>query len=69
MFLRAFPNREDLLLVNVSGPAAMVSGGGTGGRFDVLKDARLLGAVATIAKPFEREVLMDLVARSLAGAP
>ena len=32
---------------------------------DVLQDARLLGAVATIEKPFEKQAMMDLVARSL----
>ena len=50
-------------------PIIAMSGGGAGHRVDILQDARLLGAVATIEKPFERQAMMDLVARSLVGAP
>lgn len=50
-------------------PIIAMSGGGLGNRVDMLQDARLLGAIATIEKPFEKEAMMDLVARSLAGAP
>jgi len=46
-----------------------MSGGGASNRMDVLEAARLLGAVATIEKPFEKRVILDLVARSLAGGP
>jgi len=42
-----------------------MSGGGAGNRVDALQDAMLLGAVATIEKPFERQAMMELVARSL----
>lgn len=46
-----------------------ISGGGASNRVDVLQDARLLGAVATIEKPFEMQVLLELVARSLVAVP
>jgi CheY-like chemotaxis protein len=47
-------------------PIIAMSGGGGGSRLDVLRDAKLLGAVATIEKPFEMGAIMELVARSLA---
>ena len=46
-------------------PIIAMSGGGSGNRVDALQDAMLLGAVATIEKPFERQAMMELVARSL----
>ncbi len=48
-------------------PIIAMSGGGAGSRVDALQDARLLGAVATIEKPFERQAMMNLVTRSLVG--
>ncbi len=50
-------------------PIIAMSGGGASTRLDVLESARLLGAVATIEKPFDKQALMELVARSLIGAP
>ncbi len=49
-------------------PIIAMSGGGAGNRVDLLQDAMLLGAVATIEKPFEKRAMMDLVAHSLAAA-
>lgn len=48
-------------------PIIAMSGGGTFQQLDVLHAARLLGAVATIEKPFDALTMMDRVARSLAG--
>lgn len=59
----------ELRAFNPGIPIIAMSGGGLGKRVDMLRDARLLGAIATIEKPFEKEALMDLVARSLVGAP
>lgn len=50
-------------------PIIAMSGGGAYNQVDVLQAAGLLGAVATIEKPFAQQEMMDLVARALAGAP
>lgn len=50
-------------------PIIAMSGGGTSNQVNVLEAASLLGAVATIEKPFDRKAMIDLVARALAGAP
>lgn len=50
-------------------PIIAMSGGGEDQHVDVLEDAKMLGAVATIVKPFDRHELMALVHRSLMGAP
>jgi CheY-like chemotaxis protein len=49
-------------------PIIAISGGGTTGRVDILRDAELLGAVETLEKPFNPHELLALVARSLANA-
>jgi DNA-binding NtrC family response regulator len=59
----------ELLAYSPGIPIIAMSGGGASNRVDLLQDARLLGAVATIEKPFEKQDLMELVARSLVGAP
>ena len=63
---------ETIVELRASSPGISIiamSGGGLWNRGDMLQDARLLGAIATIEKPFEKEAMMALVARSLAGAP
>jgi two-component system chemotaxis response regulator CheY len=45
-----------------------ISGGGKTGRVDVLEDAKLLGAVATLEKPFDRDVLLAAIATALESA-
>jgi CheY-like chemotaxis protein len=47
-------------------PIIAMSGGGLSGRVDVLQDAKMLGAIETLAKPFNSQVLLDMVARILA---
>jgi len=42
-----------------------ISGGDTSGRMDLRQDAKLLGAAATLAKPFELEDLVRTVAAVL----
>src|SRR4051812_17577201 len=49
-------------------PIIAMSGGGKTGRVDVLKDAKLLGAVETLEKPFSIHSLLAIVARTLANA-
>jgi two-component system, chemotaxis family, chemotaxis protein CheY len=44
-------------------PIIAITGGGTHGRFDVLKDAERLGAVETFKKPFDTRALLAAVAR------
>ncbi len=46
-----------------------ISGGDTSGRMDLRQDAKLLGAAATLAKPFEREDLVQAVEAVLGDAP
>lgn len=48
-------------------PIIAISGGGASGRIDILADAKLLGAVATLQKPFSLPALLSLVALQLAG--
>jgi len=42
-----------------------ISGGGREGILDFLPAARKLGACATLAKPFERQEMLDAVAKAL----
>jgi CheY-like chemotaxis protein len=49
-------------------PIIAITGGGTHGRFDILKDAKRLGAVETFKKPFDTRELLDAVARILESA-
>jgi CheY-like chemotaxis protein len=49
-------------------PIIAMSGGGTMGRVDVLGDAKLLGAVHTLEKPFSTDTLLALVARAIGPA-
>ena len=49
-------------------PIIAISGGGTTGRLDILKDAKLLGAIETFEKPFSIHALLALVARTIANA-
>ena len=46
-----------------------MSGGDSSGRMDLRQDAVLLGAAASLRKPFEREDLMRAVAAALGGNP
>ena len=50
-------------------PVIMMSGGAQTRNLDLLGDAVLLGAFATLAKPFSIEELLGVVARGLAAAP
>jgi CheY-like chemotaxis protein len=49
-------------------PIIAMSGGGKAQLSDLLDTARLLGAVATIEKPFELKVMINLVARLIGGS-
>jgi CheY-like chemotaxis protein len=49
-------------------PIIAITGGGGTGRMDILQDAKLLGAVEGLEKPFSPQVLLDLVAQTLANA-
>ena len=49
-------------------PIIAISGGGTTGRLDILKDAKLLGAIETFEKPFSIHALLALVARTIANS-
>jgi CheY-like chemotaxis protein len=49
-------------------PIIAMSGGGRGGPADLLEGARLLGATATLEKPFSSRAMLALVARTLANA-
>lgn len=46
-------------------PIIAMSGGGTMGRVDILADAKLLGAVHTLEKPFSTHTLLALVTRAI----
>ena len=46
-----------------------MSGGDSSGRMDLRQDAVLLGAAASLRKPFEREDLIHAVAAALGGKP
>jgi DNA-binding NtrC family response regulator len=46
-------------------PFVVMSGGGVAGNLDSLKDAMLLGAVHTLAKPFSRDELLAAVSHAL----
>lgn len=46
-------------------PIIAITGGGTHGRFDILKDAERLGAIETFRKPFDTKTLLASVARIL----
>ena len=59
----------ELLAYNPGLPIIAMSGGGPRNQVDVLEAAKVLGAVATIEKPFEEQAMMELVTRSLVGAP
>jgi two-component system, chemotaxis family, chemotaxis protein CheY len=49
-------------------PIIAMSGGGSTGRLDILQDAKMLGAIETLEKPFSSHVLLEMVARILANA-
>lgn len=49
-------------------PIIAISGGGTTGRLDILKDAKLLGAIETFEKPFSIHALLALVARTITNS-
>ena len=51
--------------VDGSAKIIAISGGGRVNALDYLKLASMLGAVATLAKPFSREELIDVVDRSI----
>lgn len=46
-------------------PIIAMSGAGKASQIDLLEHAAMLGAVATIEKPFEKQAIMDLVAHTL----
>ena len=48
-------------------PVIVMSGGVQTGGLNLLGDARLLGAFATLAKPFSVDELLGVVGRALAG--
>jgi DNA-binding NtrC family response regulator len=50
-------------------PVIVMSGGVQTGGLNLLADARLLGAFATLAKPFSVDELLSAVARALAPGP
>ena len=50
-------------------PVIVMSGGVQTGGLNLLGDARLLGAFATLAKPFSVDELLGAVARALASRP
>ena len=50
-------------------PVIVMSGGAQTGGLDLLADARLLGAFATLAKPFSIDELLGAVARALPPDP
>jgi CheY-like chemotaxis protein len=51
-------------------PVVAMSGGGLGGKVDLLGIARLLGATLTLRKPFARQEALDAVEQALPrGAP
>ncbi len=50
-------------------PVIVMSGGVQTGGLDLLGDARLLGAFATLAKPFSIDELLGAVARALSSDP
>jgi DNA-binding NtrC family response regulator len=50
-------------------PVIVMSGGVQTGNLNLLADARLLGAFATLAKPFSVDELLGVVARALAPGP
>ena len=50
-------------------PVIVMSGGVQTGGLNLLGDARLLGAFATLAKPFSVDELLGAVARALATGP
>ena len=50
-------------------PVIVMSGGAQTGGLDLLADARLLGAFATLAKPFSIDELHGAVGRALAPDP
>ena len=56
-----------VILAAPGAEATRVSGGGSFQQVNAA--AKRLGAVATIAKPFDNQTMIDLVAHSLAGAP
>ena len=48
-------------------PVLVITGGGTGEPEGYLSSAKALGAAATLAKPFERSVLLESVAGLVSG--
>ena len=50
-------------------PVIVMSGGGRSRQLDMLPDARLLGAIGTLAKPFSLEELHKAVTLALAAGP
>jgi DNA-binding response OmpR family regulator len=50
-------------------PIIAISGGGGTGRVDILDDAKLLGAVATLQKPFDPRALLAMVILELTRRP
>ena len=46
-------------------PIIAMSGGGSNDRLDILGDAKMLGAILTIRKPFHSEELLALVTEAL----
>ena len=49
-------------------PIIAMSGGGSNDRLDILGDAKMLGAVMTIRKPFHNRALLALVSQALVTA-
>jgi CheY-like chemotaxis protein len=61
-FIRSIQATHPLL------PIVAISGGGRSHNLDFLKFAKRLGAMSTLAKPFRRDELLDVVGKILAAA-
>jgi CheY-like chemotaxis protein len=49
-------------------PVIAMSGGGFGGRLDLLPAAAMIGAAATLVKPFSRQTLRETIGRAVGPA-
>jgi CheY-like chemotaxis protein len=70
MFMPEKDGLETIIELRVYSPGVPIiamSGGGHAARLDILGDAKLLGAVETLEKPFSSHTLLALIARTLAN--
>jgi DNA-binding response OmpR family regulator len=62
---------ETIVELHTHSPGVLInamSGGGSNDRLDILGDAKMLGAVMTIRKPFHNRALLALVSKALVTA-